>query len=236
MLDLQGTAWDPMAKYMATQSSDRSCRVYQVAQSTPDGGGQGTTGTGGLTVKCCNVIKSCVVSPDDEGGGGLAGGDAPRFRHDVLAPHDAVAKAKISAASAETTGVGTTPTRTEGEKGSCTKAETIALTDCSNDAIGVPDMEARHAAHERGDDDAERKGCPNKKIACASDADSSKDKTKPVQRKNLFVDETVTSFFRRLSWSPDGAFLITPTAQSWATTTRKTQFCTYLFVRGQFVK
>ncbi|CAN0182978.1 unnamed protein product, partial [Ectocarpus sp. 12 AP-2014] len=72
--------------------------------------------------------------------------------------------------------------------------------------------------------------------ACATGVDSTKDKAKPVQRKNLFVDETVTSFFRRLSWSPDGAFLITPTAQHWDAATRQTQFCTHLFTRGQFAK
>ncbi|CAN0138022.1 unnamed protein product, partial [Ectocarpus fasciculatus] len=107
----QGTAWDPQSKYMATQSSDRSCRVYQITQD--GGGGSGSSGAGRVAVKCCNVIKS-------------GGGD-------------------------------------------------------------------------KGNEDA-----------CATGVDSTKDKTKPVQRKNLFVDETVTSFFRRLSWSPDGAFLITP--------------------------
>ena len=30
-------------------------------------------------------------------------------------------------------------------------------------------------------------------------------------RPNLFLDETVPSFFRRLEWTPDGAFLIAPT-------------------------
>jgi len=35
----------------------------------------------------------------------------------------------------------------------------------------------------------------------------------PSKRNNLFADEsTVESFFRRLSWTPDGAFLIAPTA------------------------
>ncbi|CAN0588722.1 unnamed protein product, partial [Ectocarpus sp. 12 AP-2014] len=101
----QGTAWDPQSKYMATQSSDRSCRVYQISQD--GGGGSGSSGAGRVAVKCCNVING--------------GGD-------------------------------------KGPSG--------------------------------GNEDA-----------CATGVDSTKDKAKPVQRKNLFVDETVTSFFRRLSWS-----------------------------------
>lgn len=65
---------------------------------------------------------------------------------------------------------------------------------------------------------------------------TTKDQAKPVHRRNLFADETVTSFFRRLAWSPDGAFLVTPTAQHWDPSTRTTKFCTYIFTRGHFAK
>jgi chromatin assembly factor 1 subunit B len=32
-----------------------------------------------------------------------------------------------------------------------------------------------------------------------------------VVKQNLFHDDTVTSFFRRLAWSPDGSFVALPT-------------------------
>mmetsp|Transcript_21965 Transcript_21965/g.50065 ORF Transcript_21965/g.50065 Transcript_21965/m.50065 type:complete len:588 (-) Transcript_21965:408-2171(-) len=35
-------------------------------------------------------------------------------------------------------------------------------------------------------------------------------KKKPVSKQALYADESVKSFFRRLAWTPDGAFLITP--------------------------
>lgn len=215
---LQGTAWDPLSKYMATQSSDRSCRVYQLAQSNQDGG-SGTSGLGRLTIKCCNVIKSCIITPDDGG----AGTEASRVQR-VSPSQDAPEGEGTVAIGQATTRAPTTSAQTE-SAGS--KVASVALTGDNSEANGAEDDAGA---------ELEGKGCRGDEHASATDADSAKDKSKPVQRKNLFVDETVTSFFRRLSWSPDGAFLITPAAQNWDASTRKTQFCTYLFTRGQFVK
>lgn len=205
----QGTAWDPLSKYMATQSSDRSCRVYHITQD----GSNGSSGAGRLAVKCCNVIKSCVIAPDD------ASGETSRVER--------------SAAVGSETGAATTLAEAERDGGSRTEATEAA-------GVGTPAVRGALAdmasgAQARGNG-VSGKGCGGNEGTCSTDMESTKDKAKPVQRKNLFVDETVTSFFRRLCWSPDGAFLITPTAQHWDAATKKTQFCTYLFTRGQFVK
>lgn len=202
---------------MATQSSDRSCRVYQIAQ---DGVGSGSSGAGRLAVKCCNVIKSCIVAQDCDNEGS---GEPPR----VLEGSTAAAESLV-ATDAETNGEVSTATVAGEDPGRRTETAIVAgsHTSAGNAAVSS-------GAQVNGTID---KGCGGNEYASSTDVDHTKDKAKPVQRKNLFVDETVTSFFRRLSWSPDGAFLITPTAQHWDAATKKTQFCTYLFTRGQFVK
>lgn len=201
---------------MATQSSDRSCRVYDVTQD----GGSGSSGAGSLAVKIGHVIKSCVVAPNEYNG------EAPRAREDTTA-----AEETPSAVDAEMTLAATTLTGTEGDIGSSIGVHEVA-------GVGTPVAAAAAAGGVVQSHGVGGNGYVGNERACPTDGDNSKDKAKPVQRKPslFFVDETVTSFFRRLSWSPDGAFLITPTAQHWDVATQKTQFCTYLFTRGQFAK
>lgn len=171
---------------MATQSSDRSCRVYQLGHNG-HGGAEGTFGESGRPmIKCCNVIKSCVVTRDHEQGKGNG--------MDAL---DAIPGSEDDAGGGEAVAESVEPGADGGS------VDGGARSDERDDANGV---------------------------------ETAKDKTKPPQRRNMFVDETVTSFFRRLTWTPDGAFLITPTAQSWDAEAGKTRFCTYLFTRGHFIR
>lgn len=183
-------------------------------------GSSGSSGAGRLGVKCCNVIKSCLVAPDD------ASGEAPRVHQ------GSTVSAEMSATVYSETGAATTVAGTKGDGGSRIDAKGTA-------GVGAPAVSGALAgtasgAQDKGNESG--KACGGNEGAGSTDTDNTRDKVKPVQRKNLFVDETVTSFFRRLCWSPDGAFLITPTAQHWDAATKKTQFCTYLFTRGQFVK
>lgn len=263
VLDLQGTAWDPLSKYFATQSSDRSCRLYQLAHSNQDGA-SGGSGGGRLTVKSCNVIKSFVVTPDDgpaQGGIGetCAGGEDPHPQQRVAAAHSLVSKdvtalssgnaSDVQVSGAEdvhctvnpgVTAADTAVTSTDEADGTCAGVVAVPVAGDDGEAILTAKAETLpNSTHGTGNADANGidgtdRGRGDNNSAIRSD--NARVKVKPVQRKNLFVDETVTSFFRRLSWSPDGAFLITPTAQNWDAATGKTQFCTYLFARGQFVK
>ncbi|GMI53306.1 hypothetical protein TeGR_g11435 [Tetraparma gracilis] len=57
-----------------------------------------------------------------------------------------------------------------------------------------------------------------------------------VERHNLYVDETMQSFFRRLAWTPDGAFLVTPAGLYQEEEAAKPQFATYVFARHAFDK
>lgn len=183
--------------------------MYDVAQD-----GSGSSGAGSLAVKIGHVIKSCVVAPGD------CSGEALRAREGTTATDETP-----SAVYA------TSLTGTEGDTGSSIDANGVV-------GVGTPAAAATAAVGGVQNNGVGGKGCGGNDGACPTDIDNSKDKAKPAQRKPslFFVDETVTSFFRRLSWSPDGAFLITPTAQHWDAATQKTQFCTYLFTRGQFAK
>jgi len=87
------------------------------------------------------------------------------------------------------------------------------------------------------------------RVTNAQEDDQTKDNsiTSALKKRHLFADEsTVESFFRRLSWTADGAFLITP-ASLWhnmtgestpapTSTTGGPSFATYLFARHQFDK
>ena len=166
------------------------------------------------------MIKSCLVALDN------TTGEAPRVHQ------GSTISAEGSATIYSETGAATTVGKMEGDCGNRIDAKGSA-------GVGAPAgsgaLATASGAQGQGNGEG-RKACGGNEGACSTDTENTKDKVKPAQRKNLFVDETVTSFFRRLCWSPDGAFLITPTAQHWDAATKKTQFCTYLFTRGQFVK
>lgn len=230
--------------------------MYQLGQSGQEGGIK----SGRLLVKSCNVIKSCVVMPDDQPceeakcvplvdeeplHAHLAAGDAHRSSVEgSCAPSDRSAMIDPSPLGDPTTEAhkvdashSETAPRSVADSTSHSEGTAVDIVDGEDQGmvIGTPpsEMPGRDVATcwEVGQQDG--KGADNNP---PSTADTAKEKAKPIQRRNLFVDETVTSFFRRLTWSPDGAFLITPTAQTWDATARTTQFCTYLFTRGQFVK
>ena len=222
-LCLEGTAWDPLYKYVATQSSDRSCRVYQLSHQSGQDGGNGKPGLRRLTMRCSNSIKSCAIAIN-EAGQESSRGDASQVPAVDLT--DYVASEPLGV-GIEERGAATTSKQTETE-GIFSKRESTLLPVGTKDAVdcGV----VCGASGPAGDEGTPING------ASGVNAGGPKGKFKSTQRKNLFVDETVTSFFRRLAWSPDGAFLITPTAQGWDAATGKTQFCTYLFRREQFDK
>ncbi|GAB4818954.1 hypothetical protein N2152v2_006000 [Parachlorella kessleri] len=50
----------------------------------------------------------------------------------------------------------------------------------------------------------------------------------------LFLDECIPSFFRRLSWSPDGSFLVVPAAQHKASATSRTVNTAYVYARDKW--
>ena len=57
---------------------------------------------------------------------------------------------------------------------------------------------------------------------------------KRLPRPSMYADETVPTFFRRLSWSPDGMLLVTPTGIYRAGPDEKPDFVTHVYVRDHF--
>ena len=58
--------------------------------------------------------------------------------------------------------------------------------------------------------------------------------SKAAVRHNLYVDETMQSFFRRLDWTPDGAFLLTPAGLYQTEKDSPQKFVCYAFDRHEF--
>lgn len=61
---------------------------------------------------------------------------------------------------------------------------------------------------------------------------SDKNAEKGEQQVPLFLDESLPSFFRRLSWSPDGSILAVPAGSYRSTKTSSELYTAYLYARG----
>ena len=102
----------------------------------------------------------------------------------------------------------------------------------------------RRAASDTNGDDSVADNAENNN-ATAENNQANNNNNRPA-RRNLYADEsTLQSFFRRLSWTADGAFLVTPSALWYADEDEENSgdtddnkaspsFATYLFARHQF--
>jgi FOG: WD40 repeat len=70
-----------------------------------------------------------------------------------------------------------------------------------------------------------------------NDTDAQDKNANAIKKRHLYADEsTVESFFRRLSWTADGVFLVTPASVWHESETGGPSFATLLFLRHQFEK
>ena len=145
---VQGVAWDPVQQYVATQSSDKSCRVYALpgrsaaAEPAPSGEYAKPASRKGFTI-AAQIRRRVMPLP--------------------LAEHKK---------QEEVAGVG-------------------ELAQGPGQGQGGRELLQKHED--------------------AASAKKSK-KRKKKNKRGLFYDETVPTFVRRLCWTPDGSFLLTPTA------------------------
>lgn len=70
-------------------------------------------------------------------------------------------------------------------------------------------------------------------VICSWRADAPAKPAKP-SKHYLFHDENLPSFFRRLSWSPDGSFLAVPAGMFKAAHDSRAVNTTYIFRRGSW--
>ena len=186
---VQGVAWDPLNEYIATQSSDRSVHVYSLR--TKDG--QYTLNSHGeLPPKVASHAKSDLPprrisshspAPPDLG-----------YRS-VLASIDAVPSVSMGSPVPSAPG---TP-----------------------NSIALPMNPPSVISHSRRSSFSSRRSvspAPSMPLPAVMPMEASP-KPHPmsnsfgVKNASLYANETLTSFFRRLTFTPDGSLLLTPAGQ-----------------------
>jgi chromatin assembly factor 1 subunit B len=267
---VQGVAFDPLSVYLASQGSDRSVRVWQRKGLKPRGssslsitgtgtgtgtgtivsggsGGSGNSSDGGTKKKVLGDQDKNVEPPSNmvgENGHGNGTGNGTGNVHalDVerqLGNKFDVGKAKVLKYRNENTS-----TNTHSSTSTITTAEEQEEKETNSNSN----------ANDNDNDNINASVNTNTNTNTNTNANANTN----VKKRHLFADESsVESFFRRLAWTADGAFLVTPAslwhkhsptptesnseADSTSTTTSstsssETSFATYLFARHQFDK
>ena len=230
---VQGVAWDPLNQFIATQSSDRTCRIYSSAQNSR-GEIFGSQHAGKWTpVKCRKTIKqrtACQIPQP---------ASRSKTRKEKEADAAKADAAKADAAKADAAKVDASKTQTEAAKADSTESNSNTDKNGKTKAGSAPtstkedDAEAASANAEKPSTSEKQSGSSAKEdiptnsatTAAANSKDNQKSgnsaggNTNPSSPRSpdtslshvMFMDETVPNFFRRLCFSPDGEFLFTPT-------------------------
>lgn len=171
---VQGVAWDPAGQFIATQSNDRSVRIYRIFQRRQGSRrremvpvGRHLKGT--LSFQCIQVLRSRLVVPSAD------------------ASTDTPSNSSAGAANA------TIPQQQE-----------------QGAIVGNTAAQGEQEAGTTGPETSSTEGI----------------------RRHMYLDGNVPSFFRRLAWSPDGSFLITPCGAYQKHATDTVRPTTYLFERS----
>ncbi|KAK4207152.1 chromatin assembly factor 1 subunit B [Rhypophila decipiens] len=187
---VQGVAWDPLNEFIATQSSDRSVHVYSL--KTKDG--QYTLGTNDdKPSKIASHIKS----------------DLPprRISSNSPAPPDMGYRSVLGAIDAVPSAIAGSPV----PSAPGTPTSMMAL------PMNPPSV----MSHSRRSSFSSRRSvspAPSMPLPAVMPMEAS---PKPHPTSNsigsknasLYANETLTSFFRRLTFTPDGSLLLTPAGQ-----------------------
>ncbi|KAI1821822.1 WD40 repeat-like protein [Xylaria intraflava] len=186
---VQGVAWDPLNEYIATQSSDRSVHIYSL--KTKDG--QYTlTSHGAETPKIASHAKM----------------DLPprRISSNSPAPSDINHRAQLSAAvDSLSTSVGSPVLSAPG----------------TPQSVPLPMNPPSALSHSRRSSFSSRRSvspAPSLPLPAIMPLPAEAS-PKPgyismgLKNASLYANETLTSFFRRLTFTPDGSLLLTPAGQ-----------------------
>ncbi|KAI1076132.1 WD40 repeat-like protein [Whalleya microplaca] len=185
---VQGVAWDPLNEYIATQSSDRSVHIYSL--KTKDG--QYTlTSHDEKTTKIASHAKM----------------DLPpsRISSSSPAPPDMGYRAQLAAAV-------DTPSASIGSP--------VPSTPGTPQSVPLPMNPPSVVSHSRRSSFSSRRSAspaPSLPLPAVMPIEKS---PKPnfsisagMKNASLYANETLTSFFRRLTFTPDGSLLLTPAGQ-----------------------
>ncbi|CAK7230586.1 Chromatin assembly factor 1 subunit [Sporothrix bragantina] len=190
---VQGVAWDPLNEYIATQSSDRSVHIYSL--KTKDG--QYTlNGLDDKTPKVASHIKA-DLPPRRLASQSPAPSDITTSHRSQLAAIDAPGGGPASMSSPVPSAPGT-PT-----------------------SFALPMNPPSVVSHSRRSSFSSRRSvspAPSMPLPAVMPMEASPKPhptTTSIGMKNasLYANETLTSFFRRLTFTPDGSLLLTPAGQ-----------------------
>ncbi|KND91228.1 putative WD repeat-containing protein [Tolypocladium ophioglossoides CBS 100239] len=185
---VQGVTWDPLNEYIATQSSDRSVHIYSL--KTKDG--QYTLSQDDKPPRLASHIKA----------------DLPprRISSSSPAPPDFGHRAQLSVVDSNTS-VGSPAASAPGTPTS----------------FALPMNPPSVVSHSRRSSFSSRRSvspAPSMPLPAVMPMEAS---PKPhsvttsmglgVKNSSLYANETLTSFFRRLTFTPDGSLLLTPSGQ-----------------------
>ncbi|KAM0242893.1 hypothetical protein ACHAP5_007146 [Fusarium lateritium] len=183
---VQGVTWDPLNEYIATQSSDRSVHIYSL--KTKDG--QYTLSQDDKTPRLASHIKA----------------DLPprRISSSSPAPPDFGHRSSLTVLDAPSIG------------------SPVPSAPGTPTSFALPMNPPSVMSHSRRSSFSSRRSvspAPSMPLPAVMPMDPS---PKPslalsnglgMKNANLYANETLTSFFRRLTFTPDGSLLLTPSGQ-----------------------
>ncbi|KAF7186291.1 putative WD repeat-containing protein C26H5.03 [Pseudocercospora fuligena] len=180
---VQGVAWDPLNEYVATQSSDRSVHIYTL--KTKDG--QFTLNQHNKVTKMdlpARRISSNSPAPPDLG----VGSHRASFVQDILS--EAIGSPKPSApGTPQSLALPMNPPPTSHSRRSSFGSQSMRRSVSPSPSMPLPAV------------------MPSASPSISGSIGLG------VRNTNIYANETFTSFFRRLTFTPDGSLLFTPAGQ-----------------------
>ncbi|KAH9894583.1 WD40-repeat-containing domain protein [Xylariomycetidae sp. FL2044] len=186
---VQGVAWDPLNEYIATQSSDRSVHIYSL--KTKDGQYSLTSHDDNKPPKVASHAKM----------------DLPgrRISSNSPAPPDMGYRAQMAAAI-------DTPSASIGSP--------VPSAPGTPQSVPLPMNPPSVVSHSRRSSFSSRRSvspAPSLPLPAVMPMEPSPKPShslsQAVKNASLYANETLTSFFRRLTFTPDGSLLLTPAGQ-----------------------
>lgn len=189
---MQGVAWDPLNEFVATQSSDRSVHIYTLK-----------TKDGQFTLSQHNTVSRMDLPPRSR-----------RISSNSPAPPD-LGPLRSSTTTASTT----FPPPPPSDSGASALAPSpVPSTPGTPTSFGLPmnpPMRSRRSSFSSSPS-LRRSTSPSPALPLPAVKPidfSPKVHGMGVKNANIYYNETLTSFFRRLTFTPDGSLLITPAGQ-----------------------
>lgn len=184
---VQGVAWDPLNEYIATQSSDRSVHIYSLK-----------TKEGRNTLDSHDEKTTKVASH--------ARMDLPprRISSNSPVPPEMGFRAQLSTSAADT------PNASIGSP--------VPSAPGTPSSVPLPMNPPSAVSHSRRSSFSSRRSvspAPSLPLPAVMPMEPSPKPNHTLGSKNanLYANETFTSFFRRLTFTPDGSLLLTPAGQ-----------------------